>query len=442
MRELRMINRGGFGVVHEVELPNGARLARKSFDPQVSSAERDKLQKRFSREVRIQSQIRHPNIMPIVEHDLNVTPPWFTMPLAQEAYDTKIERDCAASTFDPRPWQDILAAVEELHRLGYVHRDLKPQNILLVGTEWMLSDFGLILPTARNTTMLTGSKTAFGTAYYAAPEQASDFRNTPAQADIFALGCILHDAVDPTGPRIPYAQIRSVGAHGPILEKCTELDYRKRFPSVSALRAALFDLWRTAQFTPPAANEANLLDSVIASPDDVEVWRALIKHLEATTAGERKPTLQGINGQLIVRLNSLDEMLFGRLVDLLCDWASGSSFDWAFCDVVGDRLLEAYRVSNVRSRCRIVLAAIDLACSHNRFHVMTQVGAMLGAAADNGLIDRILIEIGLEPLIVSHLKRIERTVQWQRGMWNEKLAADLNARDLPPPRDDSIPSGQ
>lgn len=61
MQEIRLIDRGGFGVVHEVVDRKGAHLARKSFDPQVGSAEeKDKLLKRFKREVQIQSRINHP----------------------------------------------------------------------------------------------------------------------------------------------------------------------------------------------------------------------------------------------------------------------------------------------------------------------------------------------------------------------------------------------
>jgi len=130
MREIRLIDRGGFGVVHEVEA-KGSRLAKKSFDPMASDTEeREKLRKRFVREVRVQSQIHHPNIMPIVEFDLDATKPWFTMPLAAESFEKKIKRDRNVGTVDAGAWQDILAAVEELHRLGYVHRDLKPANVL------------------------------------------------------------------------------------------------------------------------------------------------------------------------------------------------------------------------------------------------------------------------------------------------------------------------
>jgi serine/threonine protein kinase len=134
MEFVRRIDRGGFGFVDEVETPKGVRVARKSVDPQVADpTERVNLQRRFEREVRIQSAIRHPNIMPVLEASLDAEPPWFTMPLASVSLEHKIRDDHARGEFDPSPWQDIRAAVKELHRLGYLHRDLKPANTLLVG---------------------------------------------------------------------------------------------------------------------------------------------------------------------------------------------------------------------------------------------------------------------------------------------------------------------
>ena len=430
MREIRQIARGGFGVVHEVEDESGRRFARKTFSPNViDDTERGKLQKRFVREVRVQSQMRHPNIMPIVAHDMTATPPWFTMPLAERSYAEKLSEDRASGMFDPSTWQDILSAVEELHRLGFVHRDLKPENILSVNGCWMLSDFGLVLPTARETTVLTSSRSAYGSHFYAAPEQATDFRNTPEQADIFALGCILHDAVDRAPARVPFSQIRIAGQYGPLLERCTETRPAQRIQSVAALRAALFDIWRTSQFSAPAPDEAGLLAAVEASPDSAEAWRALIGHTEASDAECRDAVLRALSAELIVALNGVDETLFGRAMQLICEWAAGRAFDFAYCDVVGDRLLEAYRIGSVRIKAAIVLSALELAVSHNRWHVMKQVGSMVSPAADNGLVDRVLIEIGLEPRIERQLRRIEEVVFWARDRWHPKLATLLNEHD-------------
>jgi hypothetical protein len=319
--------------------------------------------------------------------------------------------------------------VEELHRLGYVHRDLKPANILLVDNTWMISDFGLILPTMRDTTVLTRSGAAYGSHYYAAPEQAVDFRHTPDQADIFALGCILHDALADRPARIPFAQIRFEGAYGPLLEKCTEVEYTRRFPTVASLRAALFDLWRTAAAPAPSAEDEDILAAVVADCSSPELWRRLLQRLEGLAAHDRGPILRGINSELIVALHGLDAMLFSRLVILLCGWASGHAFAFSYCDVVGDRLLEAYRLASVRLRCEIVLATLELAVSHNRWHVMQQAGGMLRTAADNGLVDRVLIEMGLEHSLERKLRRIEEVINWPRRNWHERVATWLTERN-------------
>jgi serine/threonine protein kinase len=364
--------------------------------------------------------------MPVVKFDLETAKPWFTMPLASESFELKIGRDRIDGIVDAAAWQDILAAVEELHRLGYVHRDLKPANVLLVEQKWVLADFGLILPMARDTTILTSSRSAYGSHYYAAPEQARDFRNTPEQADIFALGCILHDTVEPAAIRVPFAQIRSAGVYGLILEKCTEAEPRKRFPTIAALRSALFDLWRTSQFEAPIPGDANLLDAVLSNPTSVDAWRHLISHAENLQVAERNTLLRSINAEFLVHLNSADDVLFSRLMNLICEWAGSTGFQWEYCDVIGDRLVEAYRISPVRVRCQIVLAALELAVSHNRWHVMNQVGAMLGQTADNGLVDRTLIELGLDSDIEPKLRRIEHIVNWSRDRWHPKIAEYLN----------------
>ena len=144
---------------------------------------------------------------------------------------------------------------------------------------------------------------------------------------------------------------------------------------------------------------------------------------------DRHTLLSSINAESLVHLNNADDVLFSRLMSLICEWVESTGFQWAFCDVIGDRLVEAYRISPVRVRCRIVLAALQLAVSHNRWHVMNQVGAMLGQTADNGLVDRTLIELGLDSEIQPKLRRIEHIVNWSRDRWHPKIGAYLNQHD-------------
>ncbi|MEO0592666.1 MAG: serine/threonine-protein kinase [Myxococcota bacterium] len=428
MKLVRHIDRGGFGIVDEVEGVNGERWAKKTFKPQIGNDdEKARLRRRFEREVRIQSQIHHPNVMPVLESDLSTEPPWFLMPLADRSYEAQIVDDRNSGAIDPGPWTDILAGVEELHRLGYVHRDLKPANVLLLDDRWVLSDFGLVLPTMRDTTVLTGTASAYGSRAYAAPEQAVDFRNTPEQADIFALGCILQDGVAPSPARIPFAQATCDGPYGPVIEKCTEQDPNRRFQSIAALRAVLFDVWRTASFTSPSDSIEELIGELQANASSLEAWSAIATALDRSEPLDRDAVLRAINEDLVSELHQIDTVLFGRVVRHICHWASKSEFAFSYCDVIGDRLFAIYRISNTRFRCAVVLAALELSVSHNRWHVMNQVGRMLDDNADSALAERMVIELTNDTQLCEKLGRIESAISWSRAKWHTRIRGLLNS---------------
>ncbi|QHS50412.1 hypothetical protein [Edaphobacter sp. 12200R-103] len=158
-----------------------------------------------------------------------------------------------------------------------------------------------------------------------------------------------------------------------------------------------------------------------------DAWRNFILQVEATTGWTKGQKLRSVNSDLLAKLVDVDSVLFSRMMRLICEWAAGTGFDWDYCDVVGDRLVAAYQISPVRLKCLIVLAALELAVSHNRWHVMYQVGRMLGQNADNGLIDRIIIEMDLEPSIRRKLMVIEEVVHWPRDNWHTKLTEYLGS---------------
>lgn len=428
MKFIRKIDQGGFGVVDEVELSDGTRVARKTFNPRTGTdEERSKLRRRFEREVRIQSQISHPNVMPILDSDLASDPPWFTMPLASQSFAQKIKDDRAAGVVDKQPWVDILAGVEELHRLGYVHRDLKPQNVLYIPDRWVVSDFGLVLPTMRDTTMLTGPASAYGSRSYAAPEQAADFRHTPEEADIYAIACIIHDLVDTYPARVPFAQVRASGPYGALIEKGTEVDPTRRFRTVAALRAALFDVWQGEETESISPDTKSVLDALLEQSDVLSNWENFIRYLESDDcdARERDRALRAVNEDMIVRLYEMDAIWFGRLVVLLCRWAKNSAFDWDYCDVVGDRLVRAFDLSTTRLRVAIVDAIFELAVYHNRWKVMGQGGRMLDTDADPGLVARIVIELRSDHALRLRFFRIEEVIGWARGSWHRRIGEVL-----------------
>jgi eukaryotic-like serine/threonine-protein kinase len=193
MKVLREINRGGFGRVEEVETPAGERLARKVFDPlpeviRSSPSGIDKLKKRFEREAKTQASLDTDYFIPILDMSLEGNAPWFTMPMADRSLRDELLASRTDRTIPTSAFADILNSLEQLHALGFVHRDLKPENVLLHDGQWKLSDFGLVLPPVSGTSRLSSIGSAWGTAAYAAPEQASDFRSVTFAADIYRLG--------------------------------------------------------------------------------------------------------------------------------------------------------------------------------------------------------------------------------------------------------------
>lgn len=431
---IKHINAGGFGVVEEVEdTTTGIRLARKTFKPGPTLAHDASAcanaQKRFVREVGIQAGLNHPNIVPILSSDLVTDPPFFVMPLADEDYEAQIKRDRAAGTITLEPLLHILAGLEELHRLGFVHRDMKPGNVLRIGKQWAISDLGLIMPNQRDTTTLTGTNSAYGTMSYAAPEIFTRFRDAPPQSDMYAFGCILHDlAVGTT--RVPFGKQTAPGPIGAIIERCTEPDPDDRFRNIAALRNALVTTLALPAITSaePQVNEwaTKLQDETMPlSKDD---WDSLARYIEQH---EDTP-----DATLLLRLVDVPQLedamaksprAFDRLASSVTEWVREGGFDFNYCDILAWRLEAIYRLGEVRKKAQATMAAFEMGCSHNRWSVMRMFMRMASTEIDDDLADRLAIElISLNGNAAYRIEQIEREIRVGRQALHPRVAKVFN----------------
>jgi hypothetical protein len=394
------IARGGFGRVERVRGPDGVVLARKVFEPSPALGLPDevdvvKLRKRFEREVRVQMALAQYGMMPIVHAELDADPPWFLMPLAARNYREQIRRDRQEGRISAEPLLDILSGLEELHRLGYVHRDLKPDNVLYHDGTWRLSDFGLVADVEKQkNTQLTSTASVWGSRLYMAPELTIDFRRAKATADIYAFGCVLHDLVD-GGSRIPYAVQVASGPFDAIVRKCTAADPRRRFQNVAGLRAALVDvLTRNPSFAKSdAAREwSHALDGIESWTEDVA--SAFAAHLEEAQPGDEKAVVAEISEDHLRALADRFPDEWDRIAVAYCDWAAGS-FPFSFCDVVVGRLEWIFRCeqSSLDARAAALVSAAGLGATHNRWLVMRRVMRMAEATLDEKLAERVAVEI-------------------------------------------------
>jgi serine/threonine-protein kinase len=216
---------------------------------------------RFQREVAILGRLRHPKIVRILESGAASGALWFAMELVDGESATDLIRRAG-----PLPTKrvieiglDILEALSHAHELGYVHRDVKPSNVLLTRSgEAKLADFGLARAyQASVLSGLTASGSTGGTPEFMPPEQVLDFRSAQPAADLYATAATLfalsecrpiyEPAPTPLGllwriltlEPIPLRPPPMPGPFGEVLRTALSRDPANRYPDASAMRAAL-----------------------------------------------------------------------------------------------------------------------------------------------------------------------------------------------------------
>ncbi|MGQ0712808.1 MAG: protein kinase domain-containing protein [Gemmatimonadaceae bacterium] len=186
------IGRGSMGVVYRAtDLRLRRTVAIKVLPPDL--AFRPETRERFLREAEMAAQLSHPNIVPIFSVDEKDGIVHFVMAYVEgESLGERIERE-------PRPpldvvrrvLRDVADALDYASRRGVIHRDIKPDNILLDGhgERPVVTDFG-IARVAETQSRLTVTGVAVGTPSYMSPEQAMGERDLDGRSDIYSLGVV------------------------------------------------------------------------------------------------------------------------------------------------------------------------------------------------------------------------------------------------------------
>ncbi len=216
-RIVRLLGRGGMGSVYEAFHERmDRRVAIKVINPALVG--HPEALKRFDQEVRAAAKVEHENVARAYDAEeignLRILVMEFVPGQSLDRYLAK--NGPLAIPLACRLLQQALAGLNKAHKLGMVHRDLKPQNLMLTpeGTIKIL-DFGLakLVSERRAGDGLTRENALMGTPHYLAPEQALDAAKADIRADIYSLGCTLYCLLTGNAPFAGDTEMKVLLAH-------------------------------------------------------------------------------------------------------------------------------------------------------------------------------------------------------------------------------------
>ena len=226
----------------------------------LTSAASDATRERFLREARTAAKLSHPHIVPVHRADESNGQVWFSMGFVEgESLGDRIrERGALPITDVVRVLRETAWALAYAHARGVIHRDIKPDNILIdrESGRTVVTDFGIARDLRSAEARLTADGSVLGTVHYMSPEQAAD-DPLDARSDVYSLGIVGFHALSNSLPfdgtpnsilvshvTKPAPSLRSVAPSVPgpiaaVIDKCLAKEPAARWESAEALADAL-----------------------------------------------------------------------------------------------------------------------------------------------------------------------------------------------------------
>ena len=196
----RELGAGGMATVYLAEeKKHGRKVAIKVLRPELAASVGTE---RFLREIGIAARLAHPHIVPLIDSGDAEGLLYYVSPFVPggSLRDRLMKEQHLPVRDVVRIASEVGAGLDYAHRAGFVHRDVKPENILFADGHALLADFGVARATCAaesegrsDSGPVTGAGIALGTPEYMSPEQASGDRDVDARSDVYSLACVVYE---------------------------------------------------------------------------------------------------------------------------------------------------------------------------------------------------------------------------------------------------------
>jgi tetratricopeptide (TPR) repeat protein len=285
----RELGGGGMSRVFLADEPAlGRRVVIKVLPPEMAAGVN---QDRFRREIQLAARLQHPHIVQLLAAGSEGDLLWYVMPYIEgESLRVKLARESELPVKEVlRILREVTDALSYAHEQGVVHRDIKPDNILLAGKHALVTDFGVAKAVTESSAgALTSLGMALGTPAYMAPEQASGDPHVDHRADLYALGAMAYEmlagrppftggnpqavlAAHVTQAAAPVSSVRAAvpAALNAIVMRCLEKRAADRWQTAEELAPHL-----EALLTPSGGTTPTLATPVVSSATEAALRRA------------------------------------------------------------------------------------------------------------------------------------------------------------------------
>ena len=199
----RHLGEGGMASVYlREDLKHDRKVALKLLKPELSAVLGGD---RFVQEIKTTAALQHPHILPLFDSGVADGFLFYVMPFIDgETLRDKLNRETQLGIEESlRIAKELLDGLQYAHEHGIVHRDVKPENILLFGGHAMIADFGIALAvSAAAGGRMTETGLSLGTPHYMSPEQATAEKEITARSDVYSVASVLYEMLAGQPPHV------------------------------------------------------------------------------------------------------------------------------------------------------------------------------------------------------------------------------------------------